>query len=67
MNKIKKKILIKPSEKFKNVFNFDWDAADDTAAGAINKLYKTSKEPNILFGRGLRGGVDQKEQKKHFR
>ena len=49
--KLKKKML-KPSEKFK--FNFDWEAGDDT-----------SKDLNqLLFGRGLRAGVDRREQKK---
>ena len=26
-----KKKIIKPSDKFKQVFNFDWDAAEDTS------------------------------------
>jgi ATP-dependent RNA helicase DDX23/PRP28 len=38
LNKEKKKIL-KPSEKFKNIFNFKWDSSDDTSIES-NPLYK---------------------------
>lgn len=37
LNKEKKKIL-KPSEKFKNIFNFEWDAIEDTSID-YNPLY----------------------------
>jgi len=37
LNKEKKKIL-KPSEKFKNIFNFEWDATEDTSID-FNPLY----------------------------
>jgi ATP-dependent RNA helicase DDX23/PRP28 len=60
-------MLIKPSEKFKNVFNFDWDPSEDTSAGLINSLFRNENEPHLLFGRGIRGGVDLKEQKRHTR
>ena len=30
LNKEKKKML-RPSEKFKNIFNFEWNAVDDTS------------------------------------
>jgi ATP-dependent RNA helicase DDX23/PRP28 len=63
MNKEKKKIL-KPSEKFKNIFNFEWDPSEDTSQD-INPIYAKKHEPQLLFGRGFRGGVDIKEQKKY--
>lgn len=31
--------MLKPSEKFKNIFNFDWDPIEDTSHD-INPLYK---------------------------
>ena len=58
--KLKKKML-KPSEKFK--FNFDWEAGDDTSKD-LNPLYSNTHEAQLLFGRGLRAGVDRREQKK---
>ena len=58
--KLKKKML-KPSEKFK--FNFDWEAGDDTSKD-LNPLYINTHEAQLLFGRGLRAGVDRREQKK---
>jgi ATP-dependent RNA helicase DDX23/PRP28 len=61
-NKEKKK-LIKPSEKFKNIFNFEWDASEDTS-NDINPLYSKRLEPQLLFGRGFKAGIDIKEQKR---
>lgn len=29
--------MLKPSEKFKNIFNFEWDATEDTSD--FNALY----------------------------
>eukprot|EP00884_Botryococcus_braunii_P016864 jgi/Botrbrau1/3861/Bobra.0183s0086.1 len=58
--KVKKKIL-KPSEKFR--FNFDWEATDDTSRD-LNPLYNNTHEAALLFGRGLRAGIDRREQKK---
>ncbi len=52
--------MIKPSEKFRNIFNFDWDKAEDTSYD-INPLYANRLEPNLLFGRGLVAGCDTKE------
>jgi hypothetical protein len=57
---VKKKIM-KPSEKFR--FNFDWEAADDTSRD-LNPLYNNTHEAALLYGRGLRAGVDRREQKK---
>ena len=42
LNKEKKKLL-KPSEKFKNIFNFDWDPTDDTSIDT-NPLYANKHE-----------------------
>ncbi|EAS02223.2 DEAD/DEAH-box helicase (macronuclear) [Tetrahymena thermophila SB210] len=60
LNKEKKKIL-KPSEKFKNIFNFKWDSSDDTSVD-FNPLYKNKIQSNFLFGRGIQAGYDVKEQ-----
>lgn len=38
LNKHKKKVL-KPSEKFRNIFNFEWDHQEDTSQD-YNPLYK---------------------------
>jgi ATP-dependent RNA helicase DDX23/PRP28 len=64
LNKDKRRI-IRPSEKFRNIFNFDWDASEDTSIG-VTPIIKSSStsEPHLLFGRGMRGGFDIKEQKR---
>ena len=77
LNKEKKKVL-KPSEKFKNIFNFEWDESEDTSYDAnplylsinckvFNFLFRYSHrhEENLLFGRGLKAGIDIREQKKN--
>jgi ATP-dependent RNA helicase DDX23/PRP28 len=38
LNREKKKIL-KPSEKFKNIFNFEWDSSEDTSMDP-NPIYQ---------------------------
>ncbi|KAL6224198.1 hypothetical protein ACLB2K_003054 [Fragaria x ananassa] len=58
-NKPKKRV-IKPSEKFR--FSFDWDTTEDTSRD-MNPLYQNPHEAHLLFGRGLRAGMDQREQK----
>ena len=58
--KQRKKVL-KPSEKFR--FNFDWEAGDDTSRD-LNPLYNSTHEAALLFGRGMRAGVDRREQMK---
>ncbi|KAK2198233.1 bifunctional P-loop containing nucleoside triphosphate hydrolase/Helicase [Babesia duncani] len=60
----KKKKIIKPSEKFKTVFTFDWDASEDTAKSDNNPIYQNRHEPQLLFGRGFRAGMDITEQRK---
>ncbi|XP_053992989.1 uncharacterized protein LOC128884032 [Hylaeus volcanicus] len=54
----KKRKIQKPSEKFRNIFNFEWSAAEDTTRGDCNTLYQSRVEPQFLFGRGFRAGVD---------
>lgn len=48
---------MKPSEKFKNTFNFSWDNSEDTSVD-INPLYSHRLEPQLLFGRGHQAGVN---------
>ena len=57
--KKKKKKLIKISEKFR--FAFDWNNEEDTSAD-LNPLYDKKHEALLLFGRGLRAGIDRREQ-----
>jgi ATP-dependent RNA helicase DDX23/PRP28 len=61
LNKDKRK-LIKPSEKFKNVFNFEWDESEDTSHD-INPIYENRIEPHLLSGKGIKAGLDSKEHK----
>lgn len=56
-----KKKQLKPSEKFKNIFNFDWHASEDTSWDA-NPLYNTRHESMVQFGKGKMGGIDIEEQ-----
>ena len=60
----KKRKIIKPSEKFSRIFQFDWEETDDTARNDLNPLYNKRVKINALFGRGYVAGVDQKEQRK---
>ncbi|CAE7206473.1 DDX23 [Symbiodinium sp. CCMP2592] len=62
-----KKKMQKPSEKFRNIFNFEWNADDDTMRGDNNPLYTKRLEPQLLFGRGYRAGIDVREQRKNNR
>ncbi|SBS84396.1 ATP-dependent RNA helicase DDX23, putative [Plasmodium ovale] len=63
LNKKKKKMQ-KPSEKFRNIFNFEWDQSEDTAKNDSNPLYQNRLEPQLLFGRGYIAGIDIREQRK---
>eukprot|EP00375_Theileria_parva_P001229 XP_763900.1 small nuclear ribonucleoprotein [Theileria parva strain Muguga] len=63
LNKEKKKVL-KPSEKFKTIFNFEWDESEDTTKFENNPIYQDRPEPQLLFGRGFRAGIDVREQRK---
>jgi len=62
LNKEKRR-LQKPSEKFRNNFNFEWDASEDTSADT-NPLYAHRHSANLLFGKGNVAGFDQQEQEK---
>ncbi|KAI8474201.1 MAG: pre-mRNA-splicing ATP-dependent RNA helicase [Monoraphidium minutum] len=57
-----RKRVVKASEKFR--FKFDWDAQEDTSRD-LNPLYQNLHEATLLFGRGMRAGIDRREQKKH--
>jgi len=59
--KKEKKKPVKPSEKFK--FSFDWELSDDTSRD-LNPLYNNPHEAMLMYGRGLRAGIDPEEQKK---
>lgn len=43
--KVKKKI-VKPSEKFSKIFQFDWDASEDTSRDA-NPLYNQRAQVGV--------------------
>ncbi|KAG3174463.1 DEAD-box ATP-dependent RNA helicase 21 [Phytophthora cactorum] len=60
---VKKKKVVKASEKFSKVFQFDWEASEDTSAD-LNPLYAQRMDVNLLYGRGYRAGVDMREQRK---
>ena len=48
----KKRKITKASEKFAKIFQFDWEADDDTAKNDYNPLYSKKTKVNPLFGRG---------------
>ena len=58
----KKKKVVKMSDKFR--FAFDWEAGEDTSKD-LNPLYNKKHDAQLLFGRGLRAGIDMREQKKN--
>jgi len=62
--KEKRKRVAKPSEKFSRIFQFDWEAGDDTAKNDQNPLYNHRVKINPLFGRGYLAGIDLREQRK---
>ncbi|KFK44687.1 hypothetical protein AALP_AA1G290500 [Arabis alpina] len=55
--KPKKRIIIKPNEKYR--FSFDWEKSEDTSNRDTN-----IHEAQLLFGRGFRAGIDRREQRK---
>lgn len=57
----KKRKVLKASERTK--FHFDWDKSEDTSRD-LNPLYDRPHEATLLFGRGMRAGMDRREQKK---
>lgn len=60
----KKRKIIKPSEKFAKIFQFDWEEDDDTSKNDLNPLYNNRQKIHALFGRGYIAGIDQREQRK---
>ena len=60
VGKVKKKV-VKVTDKHR--FAFDWEASEDTSTD-VNPLYSNKHEAQLLFGRGLRAGIDMREQKK---
>lgn len=58
-----KRRVVKPSEKFARIFQFDWEASEDTSRDS-NPLYNQRLEVTPLFGRGYVAGVDMREQRK---
>ena len=61
--KEKKKQVVKPSEKFSKIFQFDWEASDDTSQD-LNPIYSSRLSVQPLFGRGYIAGIDLQEQRK---
>jgi len=61
--KVKKKNIVKPSEKFSKIFQFDWEAGDDTS-NDLNPIYSSRMAVQPLFGRGYIAGVDLQEQRR---
>ena len=59
--KKEKKKVLKPSEKFR--FSFDWETTDDTSRD-LNPLYQNKHDTQLLFGRGMRAGIDRVVQVK---
>ena len=52
----KKRKILKPSEKFQRIFQFEWEQDDDTAKDDMNPLYTNRIHMNTLFGRGYLAG-----------
>ena len=50
---------MKVSEKFR--FTIDWAAEEDPSVD-LTPLYENKHEALLLFGRGLRGGIDRRAQ-----
>jgi len=58
--------VVKPSEKYTRIFQFEWDAAEDTSVD-FNPIYANRMEPTLLFGRGYRAGIDMRTQRESSR
>lgn len=61
--KEQKRKVIRPSDKYQKIFQFEWEMADDTTRNDLNPLYNNRTQINSLFGRGYIGGIDLKEQR----
>lgn len=62
--KEKRKRVIKPSEKYARVFN--WDLSDDTSSD-FSDIYKNRTAYKPGFGKGFIAGIDRKEQDIDYR
>ena len=60
----RKRKILNPTEKFKKLFQADWDADEDTTMNDVNPLYTDRVRINALFGRGYIAGLDPTEQRK---
>lgn len=60
----KKRKVLKTSEKFSKIFEFDWEPTEDTTRDDANPLYTSRVKINALFGRGYIAGIDPSEQRK---
>mmetsp|Transcript_8333 Transcript_8333/g.25818 ORF Transcript_8333/g.25818 Transcript_8333/m.25818 type:complete len:758 (-) Transcript_8333:284-2557(-) len=60
---VKKRRVVKPSEKFARIFQFDWDASEDTSQD-LNPLYARRHAVQPLLGRGYVAGLDMREQRR---
>ncbi|KAM7498008.1 hypothetical protein LguiA_022422 [Lonicera macranthoides] len=58
-----KKRVIKPSDKLR--FSFDWDYTTEDTSRDLNSLYQNPHQALLLFGRGFRAviGMDRREQR----
>lgn len=45
------------SDKYKNVFNFEWADKDDTMQLA-SSIHMNKHDAKLLFGKGVRAGID---------
>ena len=61
----KKRRVVRPSEKFQKIFQFEWEEQDDTGRNDVNPLYNNRIKINSLFGRGYMGGIDLKQQREN--
>ena len=56
----RKRMMIKPSEKHKQTFQFEWDPSEDTSLAKSDiKFYREKKDPMLMFGKGQLGGLDK--------
>ena len=53
----RRKMMVKPSEKYKQTFQFEWNASEDTSLART----RDKKDPQLMFGRGRLGGLEKIE------
>lgn len=54
----------KKTRRTKGTFLFQWDDSEDTSGDYYNRGQFLNNEAALLFGRGMRAGMDRQEQKK---